>query len=358
MNVLELDDLAVWYSSRHSALRRVYNALLSPLQHNASQPNKQPLEEHLNNLVSHLRSMSFDTLSLEQLSLLEDMGVAQFLGGSGAAFVEGLVKTSDFDPATAVAKLTDAIAVIDGTETKLESYHGALDNLELKLRKYEPPSDRITVRIGFKHGAAIDDVVDFKDAGKEWHEIIRGIALAHGEAPEDTKVIGASTGSIILYLLATLAVTGTLAKVSKHLSGIAKDILDVETAREDLRQKKILTKTMEAEFEALVEGKRSSAVETALAEIQASSTGLDGEARNALEKSIEKLLKFNRKGGDLDFVTPVVEDGDEDDEDAERETEEVSELFASARQAILDYQAVRNEVRLLSDGRGNDNSFM
>src|SRR5690606_37578263 len=97
----------------------------------------------------------------------------------------------------------------------------------------------VTVRVGFKNDASIRNVKDWKTSAEDWYQIVRGLALVCGEAPEDTKVVGASTGSVILILSATYTFSKLLATISKHITGIAKDVIGVRVALEDLRGKKL-----------------------------------------------------------------------------------------------------------------------
>ena len=352
MNVNELDQLAKWFAERYPELSRLYNDLLTPVQHNASQPNKQPLEKPLEALTAYLHSMTFETLSLEQLELLRAREVAQYLGPTGARFVDSTIRVSDYDPATAASKLQEALGAIKQTQKALDGYRNALEALDVDLQQFEEPDDFITIRVGFRRDASIDNVVELKRAANDWHEIIRGVSRAIGEAPESTKVVGAGTGSIILFLASTAAVTFLLARISKHLTGIAHDIISVESAREELKQKKMLTQVMAAEFNALIEQKKESAHAQIMEEARKDHPDMDGDAANALSKAIDKLLAFNRKGGDLDFVAPV---GDNDEEPEGEPTKGSPELLA-ARHAIEEYHELRDKVRLLTDQSANDNA--
>lgn len=352
MNVNELVQLANWFAERHPKLSRLYAALQNPVQHNASQPNKQPLEEQLKALTAYLRSMSFEALSLEQIAVLEARDVAQYLGPRGAAFVDSTIRVSDYDPATAVQKLQNARAAIDGTLTALNGYETALAALEVDLQQFEEPDDFITIRVGFRRDASIDNVVELKRAANDWHEIIRGVSRAVGEAPESTKVVGAGTGSIILILASTAVVTFLLARISKHLTGVAHDIISVESARARLKRDKMLTEAMDAEFKAMIKEKKESAHDTIMEEAKKDHPDMDGDAANALSKAVTKLLAFNRKGGDLDFVAPTTDNDEESDEES---VTPATELLAT-REAIEEYHRMRDELRLLTDQSANDNA--
>jgi hypothetical protein len=351
MNVGELYYLSEWFAERHPELSRFYQELQSPLQHNANQPDKQPLEQNLDILTDYLGSMSFAELSMQQLDLLSTIGIDQYIGPSGKNFVNSTVRVSHFDPATAVQRIEEAIASINSTHKKLAGYRSAVNALDVDLMGFEEPDDFITIRVGFRNDASIENITDWKNSGKDWYDIIRGLSLASGEPPESTRVIGAGTGSIILFLAATATVTTLLAIISKNVMSVAKNIIDIQSATEELRQKKILTKLMEQELSRQVKELKDGALTTVLAEVKGTLPTISGEAENALSNSIKKLLAFNEKGGNVDFVSP---DNSGDEESGDDENTPDTAALAQARAAIHDYQASRDEIRLITASSNND----
>lgn len=356
MEVSELVELADWFDDQVPPVRTAYENLLTVMQHNASQADKRPLETELERLVGALEEMSFDELSLQQLQVLERLDVRDYLGPDGVQFLDQTVRTANYDPATAVSRVQSVITNINNTTSALNAYRGATEQLQLQPKDLEDVPDRIVIRIGFENDATIDNVTDWRDSSREWYDIIRGISLAANESPEDTKVIGAATGSIILILAATVAVTSMLAVISKNITSVAKDIIGVGVARENLRQQKILTTAMEAEFTKVEAKKRADALKTVMAELKKHiHKSVMADAKVALEASVKKLLEFNEKGGIVDFVAPSEseEGGQGEDETAGRE------LLADARRIIHEYQAEREALRLLTDqsATANDNDL-
>ena len=235
----------------------------------------------------------------------------------------------------------------------LAAYAEALNNLGLGGDDTEAQDGLITIRIGFQNDVSINNVTDWKDTAKEWYDIIRGLAMVCEEKPEEVKVIGAASGSIILILAGTPVFTSLLAQVSKHITSVAMDIVGVRVEMENLRQKRLLTKIMETEFKRLEKEKSDSALDTIGNLLDGKLKSGAGDVKIALNNSIEKLLKFSEKGGTVDFVSP-----DEVAESKEGEAEE-SALRASvieARESIREYQAEREGLKLLSDGTKGANS--
>ncbi len=346
MNIDELHRLAIWFNSQFPATNRLYAELLEPLNHNANQADKRPLEEPLQALTNFLSVQRFDELSIQQLKMLSAMGVDAYMGPEGANFVNTVVRTSNYDPATAVQRINEAIQALSRTRSSFTAYAEAVTNLGFEVREIEADDDRIIIRVGFQNDVSIHNVTDWKDTGKEWYEIIRGLAMACDEKPEDVKVVGAETGSIILILAGTVAFTTLLAKISKNITSVAMDVLSVRSSMEDLRQKGILTKTMEKEFNEIEKTKKDSAVTTIEAVLADHLKGKDGEIKAALVKSIQKLLTFSEKGGSVDFVAP---------EEEEEELDDVGDgglkaALIDARDVIREYQSQRDSLKRLSDG--------
>lgn len=350
MNVIELFELAEWYKSNFEGLRNLYSTLHSVLKNNATQPSQQAVEEPLGKLVSFLSKMNLGELSLQQLKLLQQLGVSHLVGKEGVSYINNTIKTATYDPASTEQKINTALQKIEEVNQRLSGFSSAVTELGIKPDSFEGVEGRIIVRIGFKDDASINNVSDWKSSSEDWYNIIRGLAMVAGEAPEDTKVIGATNGSLILVLAATAGVTKLLAMISKHITGIAKDVISVGIERENLRQKKMLSKEMENEFINMEKTKRTDGITTVNKELaKMMPKGTQGDIKNAIETSITKLLEFGENGGDVDFVTPpeielVVEDGV-----AEKRSDEALAEFENIRKLILEYQEEREAVKLLED---------
>lgn len=348
MNVTELYGLAEWYKTHFSELHKRYSALQATLSHNANQPNQQPVEAVLTELLTFLKEMNLGELSLQQLSLLSDLKVENLIGPTGAQNISQIVKTASYDPASTASKFQAAVNAINEAQTRLSAYSLAVTNLGVESSSLEYESGQFIVRVGFKNDAAIENIVSWKESSEEWYLIIRGLALVANEAPENTKIIGVANGSIIIILAATCAVTALLARIAKHITSTSRDIIAVQSELENLRQKKFATKTVEAEFVKLQKKSREEGLQAINDEIATLiPAGAQGDVKLALEKSIEKLLKFGEQGGDLDFVVPPVEKNANAlvPDEAESATQQEIEKL---RQIVYDYQEVRETIKLLT----------
>jgi len=350
MNVDELYRLGTWFADQFSELNRRYIALLEPINHNANQADKRPVESELNALMEFLAAQHFDELSIEQLKMLSALGVDAYIGPEGAAYVEASVRTSNYDPATAVQRLNEAIQSINSTRGKLAAYVDAVNNLEFGPDDVLAEEGLITIRVGFQNEVAINNVADWKDTSKEWYDIIRGLAMVCDESPEDVKVIGAATGSIILIMAGTAAFTALLAQISKHITTAAKDVIGVRMEVENLRQKKLLTRAIEIELKKIEKEKTDGTVATIEKLLEGKLSGRGGDVGVALTASIKKLLTFSEKGGTVDFVAPDVEDSGDGDAESEAEDGGLKAALIEAKAAIREYQGERESLKLLSDG--------
>ena len=271
------------------------------------------------------------------------------MGFEGALFVEALVRTAEYDPNTAAAKLQEALSKLGEPDPQFSSYLAATK--ALGFLEFDPTedADSIIIRVGFQNEAGIEHLKDWKDSAKDWYEIIRGVSMAAGEAPEHTKVVGASTGSIILFLSASVAVTGLLALISKNLIAVAKDVIGIGNEIEDLRAKKWLNREVEMQFLEMQKERKNQALGTIMEEIRKRFPDIDGEQATALETSTKKLLAFNEKGGNLDFVAPPDAPSDGDKGEDENAGDEDRNAMAEVRSLIQEYQATREQLKLLED---------
>lgn len=312
------------------AISQRYNALKKKLDHNKSQPQKEPLREELDGLIEDLEAMHFDLLTNEELDLLGSLGVLQYLGHQGALFVSETVRTGDFDPASAASDISIAAQVLNSTQSKFDQTRTQLRELGLERDNGEGELiDLPLIRVRFKDGAAVDDVALLKKWIVNWFDISRGAALAAGETPQSVKVVGASNGSVIITLGTIASVTMILAVIAKNAGRIAREYLSIANDIEDLRQKKHLTKVIEDELKQQQTRLHETGVEDTLSEIRETVPQMiEQEVDNALRKSIEKYFSFYKQGGDVDFIPP--RSGTEDAEEGEEDQGVIAQIQAHA----------------------------
>lgn len=351
MNVSELFGFTRWMAEHGVAAKEKYDALTNVLSHNASQAEKQPVVEPLNDLLETLISLPLEKLTLEQENLLERLNMDGFVGRKGNEFVDQTVRASDYDPATAAFQISTARDAIETAINKMRGVQDALERLDFMDEIDAIDTEGITLRLQFKGEASISNVVDLKDWSNEWHEIIRGVALCVDQAPEQAKVIGATNGSLILVLSGTLAVVTLMALIAKHVSNIIKEGFVIAGAIEDLKQKKILTQTMENELKSQQEENERNGVQKIIEAIQEDlSVDLDGEKDNALRRSVERYLDFNKRGGELDFIAPP-----EEEEGEETSGSLDAGDIADLRRTVEELRTTRAELKRLTHTDSDEN---
>ena len=340
MEVQEVIRLSDWFDEHLDQAINAYTNLVSVLQNNTRQPEKLPVQEPLEDLMKVLAAMPTEQLSLLQFRMLETLEVSDLIGRRGAQWIEVTVKTTTYDPATTFQSAHDANSKLQNAKTQLGSFGSAAAGVGIVRSNLEEETDHLLINIIFQNDVSIENVRDWKKMSAEWEQIIAGLAAAVGERPEDVAVAGVSNGSIIVTLGATAAVTKLLAMISKHIVGIAHDILSVQTKAEELRQARIMTKTMEVEFKQLEQTKRDEGKAEIAGEIDCALPDLEPEIRSKLQKSVDKALAFGEAGGEVDFVLP---DREEDEET------EVDKAIDEIRTLVEDQQRVRQEVKLLEN---------
>ncbi|WP_416369049.1 hypothetical protein [Tritonibacter mobilis] len=344
MQIFELYSFSRWLQQELRQVIGKFNAVNQILKHNATQPQKQPLEAPLEDLIGYLGTMDLHVLTHQQVNLLRLFDVDQFLGRKGVSFVEGIIRKSDFDPATAHQDFKDANGKLQAANQRAQSITQAFDGLDLPLEEPNVGEGRVLLRIEFLGDASMDNVADWKDWSATWYEIVRGVALAIDESPEDTSVVGASQGSVIMKLGATYAFTRVLALISKSIASIAKDYLEVRHSMEDLKAKKLLNKATENALKANAEEIKANGVSKIMEQLKPLLPAeIDGEQESTLKHSVEKALDFHNKGGDVDFVAP--DRGDVDDGGDEAPVEAIAEVRAIIEEA----REIRSELKLLAN---------
>jgi len=92
LNVAELFRFTKWLQEEGDFLLPKFQALNSVLQHNSNQPQKQPVKEPLDDLISALENTPLDELSNEQIELLNTLKIEHLVGPTGACFPSAFIR--------------------------------------------------------------------------------------------------------------------------------------------------------------------------------------------------------------------------------------------------------------------------
>ncbi len=349
MNVSELYDLTYWVVNNieEEQIPQKYETLQQLISRNA-QPNQQqqPFETQKKDLIEAIKNVPLKQLTKEQLAFLMQLGIAQSVGDEGVEIVDDIFYKNVIDIATTAQKLSDIHRKLTQGLKKLQQIRTGLDNNVIQ-EEYEIQNE-VMIRITFSGDAEISNIVDFKDWGNVWYEIGRGIAIAHNATPEEVKVVGATSGSLIIELITDPAIAATTATIIYSALKLAEKVLDIKKkAKEiknlDLQNKKLADElAKEAEKEKVMGIEKISVVIIEELEINESR---EGDKVNALERSIKNLVDFIESGGEIDFVLP---EGDEDAEDDD------ALEYEKLREHIEEMHLLESKLKLLESKLDNN----
>ncbi len=347
MNVSELYDLTIWVNDEIKAaqLPKKYKVLLNLLQQ-AAQPNqpKNPFDSQKEDLLSGLRGVPLVQLSREQLNFLGNLGIEKYVGEEGVRYVEDVLFRNVIDVATAAEKIGEALNSINQGIAKSDQIHAGLADC-FEPEEYEE-SGEVLVRVVFSGDASMQNVVDFKDWGRIWYEIGRGLTQAHGTAPEDIRVIGATRGSIVLELAAAAAIVTSLSTILVQGLKVAEKVLNVKKAAEEVRGLKLKNDKLAADIEAEIENEKAEGV-ASIVEAQVDIHGLerrgDGDKVKDLERAIKHLIDFIESGGQIDFVLP----DEDDEEEGDGGAKQIEPEYAKLRITFEEIRRLETKIRLL-----------
>lgn len=343
MQVEELYDLTSWIQSEivEARILQKYQQLHAVLHQN-SQPHqpRQPFENEKNDLISALRSVSLADLSVGQLEVLANIGIAENVGEAGVEKIEESLFRNVIDAVTSAANVEKSIQEMT---VGLQWSKQVRDLLE-KIIDTEEVSEigaSVLLRVRFTGDAHLSNLKEFKDWGKTWWEIGRGIAMAHGESPEDIKVVGASKGSIIISLLATLAIAKTTSGIIMEALKVAEKVLDIRKKAQEVRALMLANDIVENNLDVAEKNLNEAALKQKTSGVEAIvkkfidsleiNTANEGDKVAALDGSVKKLVDFIERGGEVDFVLPD-EEGNTENTDGHDEREGLRVAFKEIRQ--------------------------
>ncbi|ABD81600.1 hypothetical protein [Saccharophagus degradans] len=323
MQIKELLSLSYWIDENVKKLQVVqkYQQLHKAMQQNVNARNNQPMqpfETQKDALIDAIEKISLSGLTNEQERMLSKLEISHYIGSEGVTNLEDLLFRNSLDIATATAevnsihgKLTQAIQKSDQLKSNLASLIDVDD-------EDSDEDEQVVMRVHFQNDVSLNNLTDFKKMGNTWWEIGRGIAMAHGYAPEDVKVVGAQKGSIIIELAVIAAIATTTSTIILSALKVADRVLTIRKKAEEIKALKLGNQKLEAELSKEADKEKKEGLESITKEISVNlniNQNGDGEKFKVLEKSVKNLIEFVEKGGEVDFYSP---ESSEDNQDVEQ----------------------------------------
>lgn len=312
MIVDELYGLALWLENYVEPSLPLYDRLAGVLEVNASQAQKAAVKEPLESLEEALKEMPVERLTSEQRDLLITNETLHYIGIDGLNTFRRVIREGNFDPATSAREAREAHNKVSNLVRLFKTLRQDILGVGVIVQRPFTVEDGVVTRVHFRDKANIGNVVDLKEWSGEWHDIARGLAIAAGEKPEDVRVIGASTGSLIVVLATSLLVAGVLTVLAKRANTIAKNVIDIMNAIEDLRHKKVLNATIEEAMRKQAKTIQDSGVKESVDDIkQFLGKEISNEVEGQLKNAVKKYFEFTEKGGEVDMIAPPQMESDE-----------------------------------------------
>ena len=344
MNTSELFNLTVWIKTEieGTSLQKKYQELQSILQQNTV-VNRQKAAFHNQKeaLLTLIKNIPLYSLTKDQIAFLDKLGIGHVLGEEGINTIEDVLYRNALDMATAAGRIQQMIQVLNsGIEKARKINDGMTGCVLLEQHKLD---DDILVRISFTGHASMANVKDFRNWGKTWYEIGRGIAMVHNSSPEDIRIVGATNGSIVIEMAVIASIATTASSIILAALKVAERVLEIKKKAEEIRGLKLLNKKLALDLEKEAETEKKGGVVQISAEMIKElniNLNTEGDKVTAFEKAVANLVNFIESGGEVDFVAPMKENKDEDGDTVSPEYESLRNTFTKIRQ-------LENRVKLL-----------
>ncbi len=319
MQVYELIKLTEWFEEnvKGKQIPNKYEQLFQVISQNANARNnqpQQPFETQKEALLSALSSVSFDTLSIEQINLLEILEIKDLLRQSGVEIVEDILFKNVIDIASAATKIQENTNKFNKSVTRFEQFKSSFSGI-FEIEEIESNEDNVFMRIYFQGDSSINNISDLKKLSSTWYDIGRGIAMANDCHPEDFHVIGAQKGSVVLELAVAATIATTLSSILLAGLKVAEKVLDVLKKAEELKAMKLQNKKIATDLIKEAEQEKKEGIETIVKET-IEKLGIDttngGDKIASLEKAVKNLVGFTENGGKIDFIQPTDQGGEKE----------------------------------------------
>jgi len=350
MLVSEVLELANWVDRnfKKNDLAGNYTNLINKLNANSSNNRQaQPFDVERESLDIAVGTLDLKSLSDAQVNLLKEVGVYESIGPRGVGVLRDIFVENAIDIQTAknrVQKLKTAVDTATAWANDTKNALGALFDEESPLDSLGPYE--VVIRVRFTEEAGIYNVVDLKKWSAVWFDILRGFALAIDSKPEDYKLVGATTGSLIALFASDPVNVAAIVLAVERAFSFANNVLDFKLKIKELKNSPFKTDEVIKAIEASLKNERENAPDIVASEIEAE-LGLDkndGERKTALRKSLKKMFDFFEKGGEVDFVVP-----EDEAEDLEEDYQEALEQLKSIRSGVERIRVTERNNALIED---------
>lgn len=360
MNVSELLHLTHWVTREivDQDIAGKYQALQQILHENAQQgqPNR-PFESQRTTLLEALRAVRTDILTKDQLEFLNRLGIGAAIGEPGAEAVESILYRNVIDIASSARTLAEIHATLTNGISKSQQLAVGLTG-SVSEQSDELEED-VLMRITFTSGAAMKNVADFKRWGSTWYDIGRGISMAHGAAPEEIRVVGATRGSIIIELGVAYVIAKTTSHIILEALKVVEKVLELRKTVEQIKAMQLQNKKVAHELEKEIETEKTAGVERITTQVQKKLKlkADEGDKLAALQKAVKSLVNFVERGGEVDFVVPEIE---EDEEEGEETTDANASIdYKPLKEQAAEIRQIEAKLKLLGyspDGDTQDHA--
>lgn len=360
MQITELLRLTDWFKLNvvEAEIPARYTNLFNKMNQNARANNnqpKKPFETEKELLFEALKTVTLNSLTLEQIGFLEQLEVTELLGIDGVKIIENVLYENNLDIATAASKVGEFSRKITAAQNTLQELETVLEKSFSIDEENEIPDDSIMMRVYFQDGSSINNLTDLKKLGASWYEIGRGIAMAQNRSPEDFNIIGAQKGSLIIEMAVFAGLATSVSTILLAGLKVAERVIEILKKAEELKTLKLGNKKIEQELKKEADSEKENGIQFIL-DAAIKQLGLnkkqEGDKVNALEKSITKLIDFTQKGGAVDFIQS------NEEEDIENEGDNgngVRDEVLKLNKNVKEIRSLENKIKMLESRMDNKN---
>jgi len=326
MHIQELISYLDWFDAqvRVPNLASKYQALHQILQQNTrTNQVSQSFDAQRKALKESVINVEVQRLNKSQVAFAQDTGLLDLIGAKADSSIDDVLYKHSLDIATAAGKINEK-------HVKLNQILQHMNQVATGLRPYvesvESEYEEVLLHVRFQNNASINNVVELRQWSDAWFDIGRGVALAHGQAPEDVRIVGVSRGSIIYDLAVTYAIAHTVGGIILLVLRIAEKVQKIRKEAEVIRAMKLSNNKAEQELESEAERVEESGKEEVITELKKDNT-YDGEQETALKKAISRMFDFVNGGGEVDMYVEEEEELEEQDESVQHQITDIQLAF-------------------------------
>ncbi len=318
---------------KEQQLVQKYQSVIGVVKQAAQGQQPQNLTEMLDALQAvHAAAETWDH-SPAELHLLEQFGALDLVGTRAAGRISSIFDQNKANPQAVAVALEQLRNETNNLTERAKGLTKALGPMLEQVKALDTTEEEERLWLYFAEDETVDTVEALKDAADDWQKILHHFARVSEHTDARARLLHVQKGSpLVIEVAAASAVLAPFGYAVSWAISQVRRIVKIRQEAEKLRQMKVKTKIIEEMLKQVKEERQELA--KAAADNVKERFRCSDEARTAVQKGMERILRFIEGGGQLDILDDTKEQAAAEEREPSDERREFRAAIATLRREL------------------------